>query len=271
MQNYCGVENSPIWGEVQHSLWLDVPNWKLTRDKYFSRNFIWNSIIPIPNGIPIGDPWNYLKSDFSILKNLKSVHSDIYNWSKDSYVLLIPQHTGRQELLNEKVLRHETLLNEAICLAQQFRIIVLLHPTEEASPGIKKVYLDKSQVNTIQLLDRSQINASMAAYLTQELFKNCNFMITNYFGAHSVRCALQKSKIEFVNLTNFFQRTTDLTEEIRQDFIHNPSNRENIANELLGTKFKKEPWELSKILGFTGLKKIFGRHTKKVHNLIIYK
>jgi hypothetical protein len=247
---YCNADRSaPIWGEIQHSLWLNNFN-KVNerRSRLFPKLFTWNSVISFENSIPIGDPMGYFlkKNPPNLVENTREV-------------ILLPKFR-RVLSIEERVSHYKYFMSEAMGRFPNAHFLLSIHPEE-----IK--YRDQiltGQFSNIRIHDPKNIENPMQEYVS--LFENARLLFTDYLGAHVFRAqSYFNLKSEFTIETWENQLIDKKMKEHFEEFVSVRSDRDakKISDLLLGVDYLKSPEELSKILGLRKIKSATGKIIRK--------
>jgi hypothetical protein len=246
LRQYCGVSHSaPIWGEIQHSLWLNNLNKAHERrSRLFPRLFTWNTFLNYENSIPIGDPMSY----FVGLNQPKEVK--IRN-----EVVLLPKFR-RAVNLEERIKQYRGFMIEAFQKWPNANFVLSIHPEEHSH--LDRIISDRFLgVRIHETIEKSN---PMAEYV--ELFKSSNFIFTDYLGAHVFRAkSYFDVNTEFASETWENSKIDSQINSLFQDFVTNKGNAEakRVSDLLLGLEHKKSPIELSELLGFSKTHIFFGK------------
>jgi hypothetical protein len=250
LRAYCGApKNAPIWGEVQHSLWLnDLYKVSERRSRLFPKLFTWNSIINFENSIPIGDPMGY----FLRVKPPKLIKNP-------QEVILLPKFR-RALTIDDRISQYKAFMSEAVEKLPDSKFVISIHPEE-----LK--YRDQILVgrfSKIRIHDPKDLGNPMQEYVN--LFENARVIFTDYLGAHvfraksyfSLNCELTDKTWENPmidsNLRPYFENFTS---------VQNDSHAREISDLLLGLNYMKSSDELSELLGLTRARSFFGKLIQK--------
>jgi hypothetical protein len=246
LRDYCNADKSaPIWGEIQHSLWLNNLN-KVNerRSRLFPKLFTWNSIINFENSIPIGDPMGY----FLKINPPRIVENP-------QKVILLPKFR-RVLNIDDRISQYKSFMSEAMERFPNAQFLMSIHPEE-----IK--YRDQiltGQFSNFILHDPKDIANPMQEYV--DLFENARIIFTDYLGAHVFRGR------SYFNLNSEFTLKTwenPLIDERMKayfaEFVNLQDDKETkmISDLLLGLNYLKSSTELSKTLGFGRAKSFTGK------------
>jgi hypothetical protein len=258
IRDFCGVgPDVPIWGEVQHSLFLNTryfssdgrigpPREQLQR---FPRLLSWNTLLPFPHQIPIGDPLLYANRDTgSDVGDLGVGRS-----GADTFSVFMPK-------LNNEVDRPDRIehyvagAREARERNTASRLFVALHPRERAH---------KDTMENAELVWAPENFPGGSVAWSQALIAQSDAVFSDYFGAHVFRAShFHNVRVELVGSGHFnpgFHPVMDATFRDFLDAHGDTSAQKTISEQLLGVEYLKTPEELADIAGFRGWKRIMGR------------
>ncbi len=256
LKEFCGVNHDlPIWGELQHSLWLHEEKILENRPLLFKRIFTWNNLLNVKNTIPIGDPFIYLDSYPKCTTDKAKILNVILPSAK--------LHALRQKVTPSNIYSELNHIEKIIGIAAkkfpgvQFQI--LLHPVLQN---------DDLLLSNIQKFGLEVLNPKSHVQRLQ-LLKTMNLLISDYPGAHFFRAITSNVQTELVNSSdlkidfdsmNFAFKSIVI--RILSSKINSVEKREK-AKAVMGVEFKKSPEELASILGFKGKKLFAGSIVKK--------
>ena len=246
LREYCNADKSaPIWGEIQHSLWLNNLNKaNERRSRLFPKLFTWNQVIDFENSIPIGDPMGY----FLKLNPPKLIDNP-------QEVILLPKF--RRVLSTEdRISQYKSFIVEAVEKLPSSNFLMTIHPEE-----LK--YRDQilsGKFSQISLYDPGDIANPMQEYVS--MFGNARMIFTDYLGAHVFRARSffnVKSEFTFktwenpkidIKMKMYFEEYLTVNDDIRA---------KEISDLLLGVPHMKSSEELAKLLGFNKIKYLTGK------------
>jgi len=245
LRDYCNADKSvPIWGEIQHSLWLNNLN-KVNerRSRLFPKLFTWNSVISFENSIPIGDPMGYFlkMNPPNLIENPQKV-------------ILLPKFR-RTLNIDDRISQYKSFMSEAMEKFPNAHFLISIHPEEMK-------YHDKiliGQFSKIKIHDPQDIANPMQEYVS--LFENAGIIFTDYIGAHVFRAR------SYFNLKSEFTIQTwanPLIDEKMKDYFEEFVDAQDdfcareISDLLLGLNHIKSAEELSELLGFTRIRTFVG-------------
>ena len=246
LRDNCNADKSaPIWGEIQHSLWLNNLN-KVNerRSRLFPKLFTWNPIIDFKNSIPIGDPMGYF-----LKLNPPSLGDNPQN------VILLPKFR-RALSAEERISQYKSFIIEAVEKLPNSNFLISIHPEE-----LK--YRDQilqGQFSQISIYDPGDIANPMQEYVS--LFENARMIFTDYLGAHVFRAR------SYFNLKSEFTLKTwenpKIDEKMKMYFdeyltVSDDNSAKKISDLLLGVTHMKSSEELAKLLGFNKIKYLTGK------------
>lgn len=271
LANYCGVEDHPVCGTIQHG-WFILKKTDIKRIKNsklpFTHLFCWNNEIKnffsngnIKNVISIGAPFIYFADNYNQRINAKGntlvfhPHSDFENNNKSNGFVKI------QEFINKV----KALYNGpyTVCLYYQ-----------DMTPEIIKIYktnnfkifscgdrLDNNYFKNLFEIIKSHkevvvCELTSAALYSIYLNKTTTFFRVektsrNYFGE-----PISFHEYDYHNNENIISLVSNKTEQYKKKIV---------ADNILGLEFKKKPQELKKILGWdNSFKKIYSNSVKNI-------
>lgn len=246
LREYCNADKSaPIWGEIQHSLWLNNLNKaNERRSRLFPKLFTWNPIIDFENSIPIGDPMGY----FLKLNPPKLIDNP-------QKVILLPKF--RRVLSTEdRISQYKSFITEAVEKLPSSNFLMSIHPEE-----LK--YRDQilgGQFSQISIYDPGDIANPMQEYVS--MLENARMIFTDYLGAHVFRAR------SYFNLKSEFTIKTwenpKIDKKMKMYFeeyltVSDDISAKKISDLLLGVNYFKSSEELSKVLGLTKVKSFAGK------------
>lgn len=248
--NYVGKNLRPIWGEVQHSLWMNTPEFG-ARSRVFRTIFTWNDILDIGKSIPIGDPFLYQNENLDDSKNYDFM-------TREKGIIILPKY--RRKLSPKDRLFHYTqLLEEARYNFPGEPLLLKLHHSEA------EYWKDKtsqfSAFYNLEFMDEltsaiSEKNGKIVD--TNRILASSLPILTDYLGPHAFRRIVKYDKEVLLsektyNYPSIASKMIDLIQEFRS--IHTTNfQKKAIANKILGADFIKEPSELGKLLGISGFR-----------------
>ena len=246
LREYCNADKSaPIWGEIQHSLWLNNLNKaNERRSRLFPKLFTWNPVIDFEHSIPIGDPMGY----FLKLNPPKLIDNP-------QEVILLPKF--RRVLSTEdRISQYKSFIIEAVEKLPSSNFLMSIHPEE-----LK--YSDQilsGQFSQISIYDPGDIANPMQEYVS--MFENARMIFTDYLGAHVFRAR------SYFNLKSEFTLKTwenpKIDKKMKMYFeeyltASDDISAKKISDSLLGVNYFKSSEELSKVLGLTKVKSYAGK------------
>ncbi len=246
LRDYCNADKSaPIWGEIQHSLWLNNLN-KVNerRSRLFPNLFTWNSVISFENSIPIGDPMGYFlkMNPPNLIKNPQEV-------------VLLPKFR-RVLNIDDRISQYKYFMSESMEKFPNANFLISIHPGE-----IKyRDYILTGKFSKIRIHDPKHTANQMQEYVS--LFENAGVIFTDYIGAHVFRAR------SYFNLNSEFSIETwenSLIDEKMKNYfeefvsVRDEQDTKRISDLLLGVDCLKPSEELSRILGLNKLKSFTGK------------
>lgn len=262
LRDYCQAkEGSPIWGEVQHSLWESI-NFRTWREsKAFPRLFTWNDLLRFPHERPIGDPYLYL----ALTKNY---FLDQSLGQKRKSVAVVPKFRRRLNVM-ERIDKYIELMNYVRVAYPEHKKIIRLHPEENSLQSelserfsFQDDWHFQSKVIT-KKLDRAKAQLETTCFSTE--------LVTDYIGVHVLRRLVISKKqshiigewIPYTGRDSVIQEIFELISSINST----NDDKVNGAGILLGSKWLRERSRLSHELGFSGVKKFAGKSIQRIYRL----
>jgi len=270
LRDYCGVPpSSIIWGEVQHSLFMNTNYIRANgtvgprREQFarFPRLLSWQTVLPFPHQVPIGMPIGYLlqmnKGSFTLPEELKWIGAQKYS-------LILPR-MDKDLSLEERVARYGTLVQEAIASSTDTLHILAPHPAERVNREIVK---ERFSANTL-VLWRGGNEAVNNLSHSLALFQHAGSLWSDYFGTHVFQATAFFGITCRVIGSNAFR--ANYHENINQllfafaEAKDNPDQMSEVASKLLGLSYLRTPQELKNILGFQGLRRVSAGPVKALY------
>lgn len=264
LKQYCGVPaDTPIWGEVQHSLFMntryfsadDVLGPEREQLRRFPRLLSWQTILPFPHQLPIGMPLGY----FLRMHQDEFVFPPGYeNLRGEPFTLAMPR-MDKDLSIEERVRRYRALVDGGKSSGDGVQVVIAPHPSEVKNRDVLEAEFSKDAI----ILWRGKADAIQETIWSFALMQHATELWSNYFGAHVFQAAA------------FFRTPT----RIIGDSVFRPTYHPNInahlhtfteaegdittqaevASNVLGLQHLKSPEELRHILGFTGIRKLLGK------------
>jgi hypothetical protein len=254
LRSYCNVsQKTPIWGEIQHSLWVNAEKKSQElRSRLFPKIFTWNEILKIQGSLPIGDPILYLPKHFQSCEPMQG-----------NKIIGLPKFR-RNENLQSRIQIYKEFLSYTLEFVSNESFILVLHPGE-----LK--YADEirgKKFRDVQIYLPPTSHQPMEDYF--RLLSRSGLVVSDYLGPHAFRSSY------------FFETEVHLTPEIWRNPVEEPRiselfdayvrdsskiNRKLISQQLLGVDSFKSVNELRKILGFSFPKKSLGPAIKWAYEL----
>jgi hypothetical protein len=245
---FCGVDKAqPIWGELQHSLWID-PSTKIgERPKLFPKVFTWNEFFKSRITIAIGDPFLYIEAS-EYLKTPSKIESAVLFPSAKLHSLQIPIST---ENMGIECAHVEQIYEKANEIHPNFRPAICLHPAISSFSQLSQ-QLTKKGFKVLPEMDPWDRLLSIFSM---------DYVISDYPGAHVFRAAAV-GKYSFILQNENFNKSLSAAETKMGSLIsefqtleNDKSRKKFIAGKILGADCMKTKSELRGILGFSGYKK----------------
>lgn len=267
LREYCQVpEGTPIWGEVQHSLFMNTryisadgrigpPREQLAR---FPRLLSWQTILPFPHQIPIGMPFGYLLKMHQRRFELPPEFDDLRG---QKFTLVMPRMDNDLPL-GVRIDRYEELINGSLSSGRNPLIVVAPHPSELKN----KTELERRFSNRAVLLWRGKADPLQESLWSLALMQHAEELWSDYFGAHAFQAVAFFETPTLIFGTNAFRSNyhPNITGHLKafEEAAGDVETQAEIAREVLGLQHLREPSELRKILGFTGVKRLAGKPIK---------
>lgn len=253
LRKYCGVNQFvPIWGEIQHSLWVnDHIVSKNKRSRLFPILFAWNKLLEIRTSVAIGDPMLYLAKRTTTFKAERA-----------NQAIGLPKFR-RNENLDTRIRIYQNFLNYSLEIVAKDNFMLVLHPgeTQYAEEIRGKKFED------VVIYSPLKSDNPMKDYF--RLLEQSRIVLSDYLGAHTFRSSyffdsevhlapdLWRNPVEIPRISELFD--TYLGESSRV-------KRKLVSRELLGVDYLRSANELRDLLGFTSLKKISGPAINFLYN-----
>ena len=271
LRDYCGQgQDVPIWGEIQHALFLNTryftadgrlgpPREQLQR---FPRLLSWQTLLPFPHQVPIGDPMLYVEGYVSGREGTFKTSSQ-----PEDYGLFMPK-------LNDEValeVRRDHYVagaREAAEKSDTLRLLVALHPRERAH----REYLEEGLKAVGEVVWADDDYPGGATAWSQELIAGSSKLFSDYFGAHVFRASwFFDRSVTIVGDSPINPATHPTMVEYLQAFLaaqDSIADQRAIAHTVLGVEYRRERDELANILGVTGWRKVAGRPVRVVYQRV---
>lgn len=259
--DYVGVPLRPIWGEIQHSLWMDCPDFG-KRSRLFKYIYVWNKLLNIQDAITIGDPYLYFDTNRVNIEIGKQIQSE-------KAVILMPKFRRRLSD-KERLVVYMNFIKEAAFIYPEQVLLLKLHHTEISM--WRRELKHYQLINEIKILQASESGTSLEETITlNTILKSSANIYTDYVGPHVLRRLAIFGKR--MDLSNSLYQYPSISKEMRE-FVGLLSSRDSnldtqveIANILLGRQFKKDREELGHTLGLTGFKGKVSFGVRKAYSL----
>ncbi len=271
LRSFCGVKpTTPIWGEVQHSLFLNTryftadgrlgpPREQLQR---FPRLLSWQTLLPFPYQIPIGDPLLYAKQE-GLFSSYQRSSSDLTG----DFAVFMPK-LNDEVPAEERFRQYKAGLRKAIDRLPQLEVVVALHPREyENREAVVRELGNLAEV----LWAPGDYQGGPTAW-SHHLIGQAQAVVSDYFGAHVFRAAgLLNTPVVLVGGSLFNPGFHPVMKNLTHEFLEASEDfptQQAIAGVMLGLEFMRPKDELSHILGFRGTKKVIGRPVRVAYRRI---
>jgi hypothetical protein len=273
LRDYCGGRpDQPIWGEVQHSLFMNIyhfresgplgpPREQLGR---FPRLLSWQKILPFPHQLPIGIPLAYFldknREQFALPAGYESLRDT-------NYVLVMPR-MDKDITIDKRIAKYRALVEEGLSNDPGRHLVFALHPKD----GDNKDLLEKEFGQYGEFVWRGKTDPITDLKASFALVQNASEMWSNYFGAHVFQAAaffraptklfgegLFKDNYH-ENMTRYLRAFYDATGDI--------DTQAEVGSQVLGLEYLRSADELRDILGFTGAKALLGKPVKAAYKIL---
>lgn len=271
LRQFCGVDNDiPIWGEIQHSLFMNTryftadgrigpPREQLQR---FPRLLSWQRLLPFPHQIPIGDPLLY-----SRLLDDEATESPQAGLPDQPFAVFMPK-LNDEVPLTERLDQYLRGAREAIDRASPTTLLVALHPREARHRDAIEGHF--SDVARVVWAPESYVGGPTA--WSNALMTRAEMVVSDYFGAHVFRAsAYFDTSVSLVGDALFNSGFHPAMDAIMRDFLTTTGDQVSqkaISEKVLGVEFQRSRDELSDILGVVGWKKVVGRPVRVVYQRV---
>jgi hypothetical protein len=268
LRDYCGQgQDVPIWGEIQHALFLHTryfradgrlgpPREQLQR---FPRLLSWQTLLPFPHQIPIGDPLLYAKrlgvSDTKLADGFPG---------PGDYGVLMPK-LNDEVPLDERRKHYLTGAREAVEQSGTERLLIALHPREKSH----RDFFEEALSDLAEVVWAEDGYLGGATAWSQALVAGSSRLFSDYFGAHVFRASwFFERPVSIVGDFPINPATNTTMVEYLRGFLDandDMATQRSVAHAVLGVEYRREPGELADILGFTGWRKVAGRPIRVVY------
>lgn len=249
LAKYCDVDSdTAILGEVQHSLFLSThhfdsagiigPPRKCGREgiPFFS----WNSILPFPRQIPIGDPAIYLPNSPLVARGAGAASA------KPRRTIVMPKFN--EELsLSRRLQDYAQLIETACSFFDNSSIVLAIHPSDGCGYQAIRPHAESRGV---QLLERRRGGSgSGISWELNNFFPESN-LVSDYPGAHVFRGQLCGSGlVKFLLPAEVKKAYHPIMRNVLEDFsTATHKDRLEISAHILGLTHRRSPEELKDIL-----------------------
>jgi hypothetical protein len=271
LREYCGVDpTTPIWGEVQHSLFMNIryftANGRLgpprEQLKRFPRLLSWQNLLPFPHQVAIGDPLLY-----SSLLTVSAPEPVYPGLPFEEFSVFMPKLNDEVPLPD----RFDTYLRgalEAIDLSAPTAVMVALHPREFEHRD--KISRHLSGVAETVWTPADYPGGSTA--WSNHLIAQAKNLTSDYFGAHVFRASAYFGKsVSLVGHELFNPGFHPVMTAILNNFMEaegDMASQRAVSEQVLGVGHQRSQEELTSILGFLGWKKLAGRPVRVVYQRV---
>jgi hypothetical protein len=272
LRRFCWVDDStPIWGEVQHSLFLNTryftadgqlgpPREQLQR---FPRLLSWQKLLPFPHQIPIGDPLLYRLP----YADIPGKGVPLAGVAPGPFNVFMPKLNDEVDVPTRLTV-YAAGAREAVEHSGKTPVYVAVHPRERAL----QVEVEKALNSIAHVVWAPDDYPGGPTTWSTQLMKQSQTVISDYFGAHVFRSvALFDTSVSLVGDSMLNPAVHPVMNSLLQEFFDAAgdfSTQYDIARKILGVDYERSREELSDILGFTGLKKFLGRPVRVVYQRI---
>jgi len=271
LRDYCGQRlDVPIWGEIQHALFLNTryftadgrlgpPREQLQR---FPRLLSWQTLLPFPHQIPIGDPLLYAGG-------IGGSDSQLADGSPQfaDYAVFMPK-LNDEVSLDKRRQRYVAGARDAADRSNASRLLIALHPREKSH----RDFLEADLGDVGQIVWAGDDYPGGATAWSQTLIAGSSTLFSDYFGAHVFRASwFFERPVTIVGDSPINPATNAVMLPYLYGFLdadEQTADQKTIARALLGVEYRREPGELADILGFTGWRKAAGRPVRVLYQRI---
>ena len=273
LRTYCGARaDQPIWGEVQHSLFMNIYHFRESgplgppRDQLgrFPRLLSWQKILPFPHQVPIGIPLAYFlennRGQFALPDGYDTLRTT-------NYVLVMPR-MDKDITIDKRIAKYRALVEEGLAHDPGRHLVFALHPKD----GENRDALEKEFGDYGQFVWRGKTDPITDLKGSFALVQNASEMWSNYFGAHVFQAAAffrAPTKLfgEGLFKDNYHE---NMTHHLRAflDASGDIDAQAAIGSQVLGLEYVKPVDQLRDILGFTGAKALLGKPVKAAYKTL---
>lgn len=273
LHTYCDARpDQPIWGEVQHSLFMNIyhfresgplgpPREQLGR---FPRLLSWQKILPFPHQIPIGSPLGYFLAmhpgDFALPAGYEHLAG------KD-FVLIMPR-MDKDITVDKRIAKYRALVDEGLAHDPGRHLVFALHPKDAAN----KDTLEKEFGHLGEFVWRGKTDPVTDLKASFALVQQASEMWSNYFGAHVFQAAAFFRAPTKLYGAGLFKDTYHdaMTHHLRAffDASGDIDTQTEVGRQVLGLDYLRPPHELRDIVGFTGVKALLGKPVKALYKTL---
>jgi len=273
LHTYCNAPaNQPIWGEVQHSLFMNIfhfresgpagpPREQLGR---FPRLLSWQKILPFPHQLPIGIPLAYFLAMHQEQFSLPEGYGHLAN---TDFVLVMPR-MDKDISIDKRMIKYRALVDEGLAGDPGRHLVFALHPKDAAN----KDALEKEFGRHGEFVWRGKTDPVTDLKASFALVQQASEMWSNYFGAHVFQAAAFFDSPTKLFGKGLFKPTyhDNMTRHLREfyDAADNIARQSDIAGQVLGLQYVRPVEELREMLGFTGVKALLARPVKAAYKTL---
>ena len=272
LHTYCGAPlDRPIWGEVQHSLFMNTHHFRESgplgspREQLgrFPRLLSWQKILPFPHQIPIGIPLAYFLEMNQEQFALPEGYEDLQG--KD-FVLVMPR-MDKDISVDKRIAKYRALVEEGLAQDPGRHLVFALHPKDAAN----KEVLEKEFGRYGEFVWRGKTDPITDLKGSFALVQHASEMWSNYFGAHVFQAAAFFRAPTKLFGQGLFKDTyhENMTRYLRDfhDATADLDAQADIGSQVLGLEYVRPADELRDILGFTGFKRVLGKPVKAAYKV----
>ena len=270
LRDYCDSKpDQPIWGEVQHSLYMNIYHFRESgplgapRDQLgrFPRLLSWQKILPFPHQLPISIPVAYFLDTHREQFDLPAGYEHLRG--KD-FVLVMPR-MDKDITIDKRLAKYRALIEEGLSEDPGRHLVFALHPKDAENKDL----LEKEFGQYGEFVWRGKTDPVTDLTTSFALVQNANEMWSNYFGAHVFQAAAffrAPTKLFGNGLfnPNYHENMTRYLHAFH-DATGNIDAQAEVASRVLGLEYMRPLDELRDILGFTGAKAVLGKSVKAAY------
>lgn len=270
LRTYCNAKpDQPIWGEVQHSLFMNTHHFRESgplgppRDQLgrFPRLLSWQTVLPFPHQLPIGMPLAY----FLAMHTEQFPLPDGYeNLAGKDFVLVMPR-MDKDITVDTRIKKYRALVEEGLSEDPGRHLVFALHPKD----GANRDLLEKEFGHYGEFVWRGKTDPITDLKWSFALVKHASEMWSNYFGAHVFQAAAFYRAPTKLFGRGLFKDTyhANITDHLRafHDASDDIDTQAEVASRVLGLHHVRPADELRDLLGFAGIKSVTAKPTRALY------